>query len=60
MNTIDVYENTTTAKGFKHDLMMSFYQGVNKTNNQDWQANLITDYKVSTGTHAFVSTIKEL
>ena len=53
MSTIDVYSKTTAKMGFKHDLMMAFYKGVNKVGNNDWRAKLVDSYDMSDGDYAF-------
>ena len=53
MNVIDVYSKTTAPGGYKYNLMKAFLDGVNKIRNNQWQANLIDNYNLGKGTHAF-------
>ena len=54
MNTIGVYTQTTTAAGYKADLVKAFAKGVGKLANDNWRAELVPDTEVKNGySHVF-------
>ena len=54
MNTIGVYTSTTTAAGYKADLVKAFAKGVGKLANDNWRAELVPDTEVKNGySHVF-------
>ena len=46
MNTIGVYTQTTTAAGYKADLVKAFAKGVGQVANDNWRAELVPESKV--------------
>ena len=60
MNTIGVYTQTTTAAGYKADLVKAFAKGVGQIANDNWRAELLNESKVKNGSLTyFVLIIKE-
>ena len=54
MNTIGVYTQTTTAAGYKADLVKAFAKGVGQVANDNWRAELVPESKVkNVYSHAF-------
>ena len=54
MNTIGVYTQTTTAAGYKADLVKAFAKGVGQVANDNWRAELVPESKVKNGySHVF-------
>ena len=54
MNTIGVYTSTTTAAGYKADLVKAFAKGVGTLANDNWRAELVPDTEVKNGfSHVF-------
>ena len=54
MNTIGVYTSTTTAAGYKADLVKAFAKGVGQVANDNWRAELVPDTEVKNGfSHVF-------
>ena len=54
MNTIGVYTQTTTAAGYKADLVKAFAKGVGQIANDNWRAELVPESSVRNGySHVF-------
>ena len=54
MNTIGVYTQTTTAAGYKADLVKAFAKGVGQVADDNWRAELVPESKVKNGySHVF-------
>jgi len=54
MNKIGVYTSTTTAHGYKADLVKAFAKGVNEVNDNNWKADIVPDTEVKEGySHVF-------
>ena len=54
MNRIGVYTGTTTASGYKQDLVRAFAKGVGKLANDNRRADLVPEFDVKNGyTHVF-------
>ena len=54
MNTIGVYTQTTTAAGYKADLVKAFAKGVGQVANDNWRAELVPESSIKNGySHVF-------